>query len=146
MASDLARNLIKKEEKLMQQLYDDATGKPIVKGTLVEGFPSIAYGWNLQTHPLPVSICDELFDIAILDAEARMVKDFGPEILQESETRVAALLSMTFNLGSITVLPKTTQAIRDRNWEEAANEGADSKWYRETGARAVEIVQMIREG
>ena len=37
-------------------------------------------------------------------------------------------------------------AVNRDDWEAAAVEATDSLWYRQVGARAIELVNLLREG
>lgn len=74
-----------------------------------------------------------------LDGE-RGFKEFPPVVKE-------ALVNMAFQLGHRGVInfKKMWQALRESDWEKAADEALDSKWAEQTPNRAKEIAQMIRE-
>jgi lysozyme len=59
-----------------------------------------------------------------------------------------ALIDFLFNVGAGTALTfkKALAAIYKGDWETAADEMTDSRWYRQVKSRGREIVEMIRKG
>jgi GH24 family phage-related lysozyme (muramidase) len=59
-----------------------------------------------------------------------------------------ALIDFVFNVGAGTALKfrKALEAIYEGDWNKAADEFQDSKWFKQVGDRGPEIVNMIREG
>lgn len=64
------------------------------------------------------------------------------------ENRQNALINLMFNLGKTRFLKfkKTIVAIKSGNWEKAAEEIKDSKYYKQVPNRAKEIIDLIRNG
>ena len=62
--------------------------------------------------------------------------------------RQQVVVNMLFNLGwkRFTGFRKMIAAIEDRDWERAAVEMKDSKWYTQVGYRAEELIHMMRTG
>lgn len=55
------------------------------------------------------------------------------------------VVNMTFNLGSLRKFPALREAINNRDWQTAANEMVNSRWYRQVGNRSRELTRMMRE-
>jgi DNA-directed RNA polymerase specialized sigma24 family protein len=72
-----------------------------------------------------------------------MVKDFDdkPDIVQE------ILVNMLFNLGyhRLSQFKKFLKAIKENNWQEAAKEGRDSRWYTQVTFRAERLMSKLEE-
>ena len=148
MASEFSRKLLIKHEGVRDRCYDDGDGLPVVPGKTMIGHPTIGVGRCLDTKGLNPREINEVFNNDLLDAEEIVRTIFGYEIFQESDRRIAALLSMAHNLGKGGLLRfiKMIDAIKRRNWNEAANEAQNSLWYNQTGNRGKEIVQLLKEG
>lgn len=84
-----------------------------------------------------------------------------PDWIRWTEPRQRAIANMAFNMGykRLKGFKKMWKAIRKDDWEEAANQAIDSRWYKQvsgkwyqlstkqaTRGRAKRIVQMIRTG
>lgn len=63
-------------------------------------------------------------------------------------TRANALVNMLYNLGGPTFrgFKKMIAAIKDENWELAAKEVRNSRWYYQTGNRGERIANELEEG
>jgi len=136
MASDFAKKLIKKHEGLRLKLFKDSVG-----------LYTIGYGRNLVGKGISLPEAIELFENDIIDAEFAILNIFGPEILRESENRVGALLSMAFNLGEdgLRKFVKLLEAVKARDWNLAAKEAEDSRWFTQVGSRADEICELLEK-
>lgn len=62
--------------------------------------------------------------------------------------RQLVIADMVFNLGFTRFrgFKKTIQALEAGAYDTAADEMADSRWYRQTGRRAKKLVQIMRTG
>ena len=70
-----------------------------------------------------------------------LVKDFDdkPDIVQE------VLVNMLFNLGyhRLSAFKKFLKAIKNNDWNEAAKEGRDSRWYTQVTKRAERLMSKL---
>ncbi len=137
MASEFAKKLIKKHEGLRLRMYKDSVG-----------LYTIGYGRNLIGKGISLPEANELFENDTIDAEVALLNIFGPEILRESENRVGALLSMAFNLGEsgLKGFFKFVDAVKAHDWELAAKEAEDSRWFAQVGSRGIEICELLEKG
>ncbi len=148
------RDLIKRHEGWSNSVYKCPAGHN-----------TIGWGWNVDANPLPDDIAlylkvngyiltthgEELLTISIERARADCQKLY-PEFLTFTENRQAALIDWMFNQGmgnekkGVRSFKKANAAINLGDWETAAKEMKDSKWYYQVGIRGPEIVGLIREG
>lgn len=98
------------------------TGSPISESRVVEAFEQ-----DVQTV---------LSDCAIL------YPDFD-ELPEEAQQVIA---NMMFNLGRprLSAFKGMKAGVDARDWNEAADQMVDSRWYRQVGARAERLVDRIR--
>jgi lysozyme len=56
------------------------------------------------------------------------------------------LVNMTFNLGRprLSKFKNMIKAVEANDWNEAANQMIDSRWYRQVKSRGVELVELMR--
>lgn len=121
------------------------------------GYRTIGYGHNLESDPLPWQMEDDA-KISVSCANDILRKDvqkFGKG-LDEAKPwwrrldgpRQAVLLNMAFNLGLAGVLgfKKMWQALEAGDFDGAADEMMDSRWYGQTGKRSGELVRQMRCG
>ena len=68
--------------------------------------------------------------------------------LDLDSVRRAVLIDMLYNMGLTRVrrFVLMIKALQAEDWERAAQEMVDSRWYRQTKTRAKELVGMMREG
>tara|TARA_Y100000034_G_scaffold136483_1_gene213187 strand:+ start:237 stop:722 length:486 start_codon:yes stop_codon:yes gene_type:complete len=81
----------------------------------------------------------------------RVIDDLNakiPEWFTYPENIQLALADMCFNLGITGLLKfkKMIAAMREGDFDSAADEAMDSRWYKQVKSRGVTIVGMIREG
>ena len=136
MASTFAKKLIRDHEGVRLQYYKDS-----------KGILTIGIGRNLEKG-ISVEECLFLFENDLVEAEITLGNIFGIGIFKESEKRVAALLSMAFNLGEsrLRKFTKMIAAVKIRDWQEVAKQAEDSMWYTQVGKRSIELVSLIRQG
>lgn len=70
-----------------------------------------------------------------------------PKFYNYGRPRQYALTDMMFNLGSprFKSFKKMIAAVKDEDWEKAAAEAKDSRWYVQTKRRAKRDIFMLRE-
>ena len=141
----LIEELLKEEEGLFLQAYDDGTERVIRPGTTLKGHPTIGYGRALDVEGITVDEALYLLrnDIAAVQAEA--IKNF-PWFSGLSEVRQAVILSMIFNLGlhGISQFTSTIAAIEKGDFEAASTDMLTSKWATQVGHRATELAGMMK--
>ena len=132
------------DEGCKYEIYFDHLGYPTFGiGHLVVEHDA-EYGWEVGTSIDTVRV-HETFeqDIkTVLYDCARLYSDF--EDLPEEAQRVIA--NMMFNMG-LTRLSKfkgMKRGVDSRNWNQAADEMVDSRWYRQVTNRANRLVERMR--
>lgn len=141
-------------------VYDDATGKPIVPGTMVKGIPTIGRGVNLVDGISPAE--SQYLTMNRIRNAAKDLDRNVPWWKDMSGNRRRALLNMSFNLGwpRLSGFKKTLALLKqavdleesgafDKAQEvygRAAEEAVDSKWARQVGERSNRIKKLIAEG
>ena len=123
---------LERDEKRMTEMYLDS-----------EGVPTIGIGHNLN-----VPICDESIDI-IFACDINEVLKYCrklPYWRNLSPTRRRVVANMVFNLGYEKFLgfKKLNKALAASDWDTAADEMVDSKWYRQVKTRSPRLVKAMR--
>ena len=98
-----------------------------------------------------VQLTDEQIDQLLdedLDTAEWEAREIFPEFDDIDENRRRVIVDMLFNLGKtrFSGFRNAIQAIKDRNWERAANEMKDSRWYGQVGHRGLRNVNIMRTG
>ena len=122
--------LIGHEEGERLQVYDDATGQPITKGSVVKGYPTIGYG-RLLCAPGGISAAESeaMFEADIERISGRVSALLSPWFAALSGARRDALLSIAFNAGveGLMEFKLMLAACRGGQWEEAARQIISSR-------------------
>ncbi len=120
---------------------------------------TIGYGRNVDDNPLPDYLCrdfdkepmteDEAEELLIDDVNkvaTQLAKKYPIKHL--STARQAVLINMAFNLGvnGLMEFKKMLQAIKDKDYYEAAIQMLDSKWARQVGSRSDDLAEQMLTG
>lgn len=122
---------------------------------------TIGVGHNIEAHPLPKWIQAYLDEhgkieltmiLALLEKDIDYAEQDARALFESfndfSSGRKVAVVDLLFNLGRTTFsrFITTIAAIRHQQWDAAAAALKNSKWYRQVGRRAVEVIRLIKEG
>lgn len=150
------KSLIKKHEGgFRDKIYLDTADKPrrtvgygfnIDDATIRSFMPTdVVNGKRLLTQPEADEIFDKIFRVAETDAElfagSKTFYDLNP-------VRQYVLKDMAYNLGlrKLQGFQEMQKALRKGDYEEAANQMIDSKWYKQVGNRSKFLVDLMRNG
>jgi len=109
-AFNIARELIISEEGFRSKVYDDATGKTIIKGSKVKGYPTIGYGHRLSKNEFKsgkflsygIYTADLPLDVArmqIMAEEAFLLAVSIVDFSKYNKWQGAAMISLGYNAG-----------------------------------------------
>lgn len=120
-----------------------------------EGYPTIGIGKKLGPKGAPLEHyqfkCSPEIAELWLAEEVNEIKEklFKYEWFQSlDETRKMIIISMAYQMGTSGVLKfkKMIVALQDKDYEEAAKQALDSRWARQTPARAARHSEVLRHG
>ena len=138
------REEIKYDEGSVNEIYLDHLGLATFGiGHLVTEWDE-EYGWEVGT-PVSEDRCNEVFDsdiqIVLADCE-QLYPDFNE--LPEEVQRIIA--NMMFNMGRprLSKFKGMKAGVDARDWNKAADEMVDSRWYRQVTNRAERLVERMR--
>ena len=138
------REEIKYDEGSVNEIYLDHLGLATFGiGHLVTEWDE-EYGWEVGT-PVSEDRCNEVFDsdiqIVLADCE-QLYPDFNE--LPEEVQRIIA--NMMFNMGRprLSKFKGMKAGVDERDWNKAADEMVDSRWYRQVTNRAKRLVERMR--
>tara|TARA_B100000963_G_scaffold355979_1_gene375263 strand:- start:1895 stop:2335 length:441 start_codon:yes stop_codon:yes gene_type:complete len=138
------REEIKYDEGSVNEIYLDHLGLATFGiGHLVTEWDK-EYGWEVGT-PVSEDRCNEVFDsdiqIVLADCE-QLYPDFNE--LPEEVQRIIA--NMMFNMGRprLSKFKGMKAGVDARDWNKAADEMVDSRWYRQVTKRADRLVERMR--
>jgi lysozyme len=132
-------------ERLTQQLKVDEGFRDKVYSCSA-GKLTIGYGFNLEDNKLPEHIATQLLGYNIGESIADCERFAWFYTL--SDVRKEVIINMCYNIGAngISGFKKMITAIEGGDFNEAAYQMMDSKWYHQVGDRAVRLVAMMKEG
>ena len=144
MNLDKLREEIKYDEGSVNKIYLDHLGLATFGiGHLVTEWDE-EYGWEVGT-PVSEDRCNEVFDtdiqIVLSDCQ-HLYPDFDD--LPEEVQRIIA--NMMFNMGRprLSKFKGMKAGVDARDWNKAADEMVDSRWYRQVTNRAERLVERMR--
>jgi len=144
MNLDKLREEIKYDEGSVNEIYLDHLGLATFGiGHLVTEWDE-EYGWEVGT-PVSEDRCNEVFDsdiqIVLSDCQ-HLYPDFND--LPEEVQRIIA--NMMFNMGRprLSKFKGMKAGVDARDWNKAADEMVDSRWYRQVTNRAERLVERMR--
>ena len=143
---DLQEQLIR-DEGVKLFVYDDANDNPVVPGYTLVGHPTIGIGRALDTRGITMAEALYLNNDDIKDVQNGLL-DSLPWLANLDVVRFAALENMAFNLGVNGLLgfTETLAAIKQGNYELAAEDMLQSEWAQQVGDRANRLAQQIKTG
>jgi lysozyme len=130
------REDLERDEGLILEPYKDTVGKL-----------TIGIGRNLDDVGITAAEAHHLLENDI-ERVLHGLNHSIPWWVRLSEPRQRALANMAFNLGLAGLLKfkRMLRALKDGEYERAANEALDSKWANQVGRRADRIADLIRKG
>lgn len=128
--------LLKKHEGYSPKPYVDSVGKL-----------TIGYGRNLDDVGIYADEAELMLENDIEIAIREAYKIF-PEFISYKPERQEVIVNMLFNLGATKFLTfaRFIEAVKNRDWDKAADEMLDSKWCGQVGNRCFELEKIMREG
>ena len=138
------REEIKYDEGSVNEIYLDHLGLATFGiGHLVTEWDE-EYGWEVGT-PVSEDRCNEVFDsdiqIVLSDCQ-HLYPDFN-DLPEEVQIIIA---NMMFNMGRprLSKFKGMKRGVDARDWNTAADEMVDSRWYRQVTKRADRLVERMR--
>lgn len=170
LISTFIASVLTADEIKPMELYNQIAGHEGKRFTVYKdslGIPTIGIGFNLNSKAnkeflLGVNIhrnellggkrlserqvtllYNQSLTIAFQDAV-----DFCPNFGRHSANVQKVLIDMSFNLGStrLNKFVKLKEALLKRDYNTAAKEMKDSKWYNQVGNRGINLIKQIKKG
>ena len=139
------REQLKIDEGCVYKIYTDHLGYPTfgIGHLIIESDPE-----NGQAVGTPVSNdrVDAAFDgdVEVVLSECKVLYPDFEDLPEEAQQIIA---NMMFNLGRprLSKFVGMKRGVDAKDWNTAADEMVDSRWYRQVGARADRLVNRMRE-
>lgn len=110
---------------------------------------TIGYGRNLEDKGISADEAWYMLKNDIAEVSRNLCSRFSySQIKSWSENRMIALADLMFNLGATRFgsFRKMIKAVKDQDWNKAADEMLDSRYARQLSSRASENAEMLRKG
>lgn len=138
------RDQLEIDEGVVYEIYNDHLGYPTFGiGHLITASDP-EYDSPLGTR-VDVSRVAEAFeqDVQTVLSECTVLYPDFDDLPEEVQQIIA---NMMFNLGRprLSKFRGMKAGVDDQNWQRAADEMVDSRWYRQVGARAERLVERMR--
>jgi lysozyme len=135
---------LRRDEGYSAVVYDDATGKPITKGSTLVGFPTIGYGLRCD-QPIPRAAAEEALRL-VAEGNWAALLHRCPWLQTQPDDVQSALQNMAYNIGAegVAGFQMMLAALQRGDRETAALNCLDSLWAKQVGARAERVADLIR--
>lgn len=135
---------LKIDEGIVHEIYLDHLGYPTfgIGHLVLESDPE--HGQDVGT-PVSEERCLEVFDHD-LEVTVNECKVLFPDFDEKLDEVQEILINMMFNMGRtrLSKFKKFIAALNEENYDEAANQMMDSRWYNQVGNRSVRLVERMR--
>jgi lysozyme len=135
---------LKIDEGIVYEIYKDHLGYPTfgIGHLVLDSDPE--YGQEVGT-PVSEERCLEVFDHD-LEVTVNECKVLFPDFDEKLDEVQEILINMMFNMGRtrLSKFKKFIGALNEENYDEAANQMMDSRWYHQVGNRSVRLVERMR--
>lgn len=147
--SDFAalRTAVIADEGFRGLVYDDATGLSVTAGSTLQGNPSLGYGINVASTPLPRDLAGKWLEEVLAGRVAEVTRGF-PVVLTLGGPRQIVLGNMAYNLGvpRLSGFKRMWTAIHANDFDVAAAEILDSDAARDLPARYQRFAHTMKTG
>ena len=139
------RKQLEIDEGVVHEIYLDHLGYPTfgIGHLVTESDPE--HGFAVGTAISPER-CSQAFqsDIHGVVSDCHILYPDFPNLPEEAQQIIA---NMMFNLGRprLSKFVGMKRSVDNRDWDGAADEMVDSRWYRQVGARAERLVSRMRD-
>jgi GH24 family phage-related lysozyme (muramidase) len=135
------------EEGFRSLVYDDATGKDLKPGMLVQGNPTVAVGWNVSGRPCTYELGQIILGYHA-DQTWADVKKVLPWVESQPDPVQRALCDMAFNMrgaAQLRTFGTFLALIQSGKYEEAAKDLETTLWWKQVGTRGPRVQALIRQ-
>jgi lysozyme len=144
---DALRMQLERQEGKRYTPYDDATGKVLKTGDVIQGKITVGIGWNMSDVSLPEEIVIRLYEISIKNVDDALAHHL-PWVSDMDDVRRDVIRNMCFNMGINRLLGfgNTLADCKAVDYESAANRLKSSLWASQVPVRANELIEQLRTG
>ena len=135
---------LKRDEGERLTPYDDATGRPLMKGDALQGNITIGVGVNLSA-----GISDDESHLLLSGRLKRIMVELNHEYswwVKCPEPVQCGILNMAYNVGvpRLGTFKRMLSCLQAGDYDGAAREALESHWANQVGERATRIADLFR--
>ena len=139
------KETLKIDEGVVYEIYNDHLGYPTfgIGHLVIEGDPELGASVGTAVSESRVDECFEK-DVETVIGDCKKLHDAWDGYPQEVKQIVA---NMMFNMGltRLSKFKRHNAALQSVDWKEAAEEGRDSRWYKQVTNRAERLMSRLEE-
>ena len=136
---------LKIDEGVVYEIYNDNLGYPTfgIGHLVIEGDPELGASVGTAVSESRVDECFEK-DVETVIGDCKKLHDAWDGYPQEVKQIVA---NMMFNMGltRLSKFKRHNAALQSGDWKEAAEEGRDSRWYKQVTNRAERLMSRLEK-
>ena len=136
---------LKIDEGVVYEIYNDHLGYPTfgIGHLVIEGDPELGASVGTAVSESRVDECFEK-DVESVIGDCKKLHDAWDGYPQEVKQIVA---NMMFNMGltRLSKFKRHNAALQSGDWKEAAEEGRDSRWYKQVTNRAERLMSRLEK-
>ena len=136
---------LKIDEGVVYEIYNDHLGYPTfgIGHLVIEGDPELGASVGTAVSESRVDECFEK-DVETVIGDCKKLHDAWDGYPQEVKQIVA---NMMFNMGltRLSKFKRHNAALQSGDWKEAAEEGRDSRWYKQVTNRAERLMSRLEK-
>ncbi len=144
MNIDQLREELKIDEGVKYEIYLDHLGLPTfgIGHLVVDSDPEFEEPVGTAVSESRVNECFDN-DVEVVLGECRLLYDDFDDLPEEAQLIIA---NMMFNMGRprLSQFKGMKRGVDNRDWESAADEMVDSRWYKQVTNRADRLVERVR--
>ena len=145
MDLDKLREQLIIDEGQVNEIYNDHLGYPTfgIGHLVIEGDPELGASVGTAVSESRVDECFEK-DVETVIGDCKKLHDAWDGYPQEVKQIVA---NMMFNMGltRLSKFKRHNAALQSGDWKEAAEEGRDSRWYKQVTNRAERLMSRLEK-
>ena len=142
---DQLKEQLKIDEGVVYEIYNDHLGYPTfgIGHLVIEGDPELGASVGTAVSESRVDECFEK-DVETVIGDCKKLHDAWDGYPQEVKQIVA---NMMFNMGltRLSKFKRHNAALQSGDWKEAAEEGRDSRWYKQVTNRAERLMSRLEK-
>lgn len=135
------------DEGLRLRVYDDATGLPIVRGSIVKGHPTIGYGRALDLKGLTLQETEYLLANDVQEVESALSELAWYVALDDIRQGVIVNLAVNMGVHGVSQFTHMIAALTAKDFKTASDQLRLSTWVTQVQeSRSTRLIKQLETG